>query len=330
MPLLWNDGLTHTMQQCHAVSLEAPAATIWAFDDARLIGPCIPPVLQTLPEETQNALFPGYVVRQYAQDQYVEQFARAGDMRYIDTAFSVWNYNCIIYGHFLLEVMPRLLTLRAAQRQDPALSRIPILLPDNAPAFARDWISLLLPEFQIVTKPLYETWTVQRLLIPGWGHRFVYSDLVQNELERLTEPYRQGGMIKRRIFVDRRVESYRVLSNLQELQDVAARYGFESVSPETLSIEQQIALFASAEHVIGEFSSALHNTLFSPAGCNVLAMNYITECQSRIGNFRQQRVGYLLPQGGPIGYDPTITGKRYFSIEPSAFERKLKIMLGAT
>lgn len=328
MPMLWNDGLTHTIEQYHAMKLDAPSASIWAFDDAQLIGPCIPPVLQSLSEDMKNALFPGYIIRKYADESYTGQFLQGGgERRTIDTAWTVWNYNCVIYGHFLLEAMPRLLVMRAAHRQDPSLAAIPIILPSNAPSYALKWINLLLPDFHVETKALQDVLTVRRLLIPGWGNRFVYSDIVHDELALLTAPYRQEGAARKRIFVDRRVQSYRILANAQALQDIAANYGFESISPEHLTLEQQIALFASAEHVIGEYSSALHNSLFSPAGCRVMALNYITECQSRIGNFRRQRVGYILPHEGPIRFDPTIREERYFEIDPAAFERKLNIML---
>lgn len=328
MPMLWNDGLTHAIEQNHALKLDAPPAGIWAFDDAQLIGPCIPPVLQSLSEDMKNALFPGYIIRKYADESYTGQFLQGGgEHRTIDTAWTVWNYNCVIYGHFLLEVMPRLLVMRAAHRLDPSLAAIPIILPANAPSYALKWIDLLLPDFHVETKELQDVLTVRRLLIPGWGNRFVYSDVVHDELERLTAPYRQDGAARKRIFVDRRVQSYRILANAQQLQDIAASYGFESVSPEHLTLEQQIALFASADDVIGEFSSALHNSIFSPAGCRVMAMNYITECQSRIGNFRRQRVGYILPREGPIGFDPSIKGERHFEIDAATFERKLNIML---
>ena len=61
-----------------------------------------------------------------------------------------------------------------------------------------------------------------------------------------------------------------------------------------------------------------------------MAMNYLAECQSRIGNFRRQRVGYILPENGVVSYDPSITGVRHFEIDPTVFTAKLTKMLEGT
>ena len=187
---------------------------------------------------------------------------------------------------------------------------------------------MLLPDFRIELKEADEDLVIGQLMVPNWGRGYIYSDRVQNELNNLAAPYRTEGGPTRRIFVERRVQSYRVLANADALRDIATVYGFEAVSPEKLTLQEQIALFADARHIVGEFSSALHNALFSPMGCRVMAMNYNTECQSRIGNFRQHSVGYILPAEGAISYDPNIPGERHFIIDPMLFEKKLKIMLG--
>ncbi|EQB17313.1 glycosyltransferase family 61 protein [Sphingobium lactosutens] len=331
VPMLWNDGLTPLIQQNHAYAVETPPATIWAFENVELIGPCIPLILDDLDHEFKIGLFPGYVVRKYADPAYVGQFARAtAGTRQISSAWSIWNYNCVIYGHFLLEAMPRLLLIREAILRDPSLATVPILIPSDAPSYALRWIALLLPDVPIETIDVHDSIIVQRLLIPRWGNRYIYPDVVQNQLEQLAAPHKSEDGPKRRIFVERRVESYRVLANADQLRDIAASHGFESVSPERLPLQEQIALFADARHIVGEFSSAMHNALFSPAGCRVMAMNYLAECQSRIGNFRRQRVGYILPENGVVSYDPSITGVRHFEIDPAVFTAKLAKMLEGT
>ena len=152
VPMLWNDGLTPLIQQNHAYAVETPPATIWAFENVELVGPCIPLILDDLDHEFKIGLFPGYVVRKYADPAYVGQFARAtAGTRQIASAWSIWNYNCVIYGHFLLEAMPRLLLIRAAIRRDPSLATIPILIPSDAPSYALRWIALLLPDVPIET-----------------------------------------------------------------------------------------------------------------------------------------------------------------------------------
>ena len=48
--------------------------------------------------------------------------------------------------------------------------------------------------------------------------------------------------------------------------------GFESVNPGTMSIKEQMQLFAESEFVIGVHGAALTNFLFVPPGCRVVEL----------------------------------------------------------
>jgi Glycosyltransferase 61 len=76
----------------------------------------------------------------------------------------------------------------------------------------------------------------------------------------------------RRLFVSRSLVKQRHMSNEAELLPVLARHGFETVHPQTLSLSEQIELFANAEVVVGSWGSGLTNLIFSPPGTIVLEL----------------------------------------------------------
>lgn len=59
--------------------------------------------------------------------------------------------------------------------------------------------------------------------------------------------------------------------NQSELVNIASRYGFEAVSPETLSLEEQAETFASASHVIGPSGAAWVGMIFNESGIRGLS-----------------------------------------------------------
>lgn len=75
-----------------------------------------------------------------------------------------------------------------------------------------------------------------------------------------------------RIFVSRKNASSRRKFNENECIMFLKQYGFEVVYPETLTIEEQIAVFNSAETIVAGSGAALTNLIFCPKGCNILIL----------------------------------------------------------
>jgi hypothetical protein len=70
----------------------------------------------------------------------------------------------------------------------------------------------------------------------------------------------------RRLYVSRALIERRLTTNEAELVAMLEHHGFQTVHPQTLSVSDQIKLFAGAEAVIGSWGSGLTNLLFSPPG----------------------------------------------------------------
>jgi hypothetical protein len=77
---------------------------------------------------------------------------------------------------------------------------------------------------------------------------------------------------RRRIYCSRAEMRRRHITNEAEVIDVLTRHGFESLSPETLPIAEQIETFAGAEVVFALHGSALTNIAFSRPGTLVVEL----------------------------------------------------------
>lgn len=75
-----------------------------------------------------------------------------------------------------------------------------------------------------------------------------------------------------RIFVSRAKVGRRRLTNEPEIESIFVRLGFAVVHPETLSIEEQIGVFANAQMVAGLVGTAMHNAIFSKPRTPVLIL----------------------------------------------------------
>src|SRR3984957_10856420 len=74
------------------------------------------------------------------------------------------------------------------------------------------------------------------------------------------------GPPRRRILVTRRNADYHHIINEPEVEALLQDFGFEVHSPEQYSLKEQVALFASAQVVVGAHGSRHTNILFSPPG----------------------------------------------------------------
>jgi capsular polysaccharide biosynthesis protein len=73
----------------------------------------------------------------------------------------------------------------------------------------------------------------------------------------------------RRIYLSRRGAATRRLANEDELLPLLEQHGFVAVHAETLSATEQLALFQSAEVILGVEGAALVNLLIAPAHAKV-------------------------------------------------------------
>lgn len=79
----------------------------------------------------------------------------------------------------------------------------------------------------------------------------------------------------RKLYILRPPESVgnqRFISNIEDVERLILANGFEPIDPAKLSIAEQIAVFRDARCIISPVGAALANTIFTPAGCKVIAL----------------------------------------------------------
>jgi capsular polysaccharide biosynthesis protein len=182
-----------------------------------------------------------------------------------------------MYGHWLIDFMPRLINLIATGRE---ISQCRYLLPGDLPDFARAWLTLLgIPPENISYYDLRaHVYHVETALIPvGLRVAARVNPLMSSALAWVRNVVLPADMPEppgRSLFVSRRKwgNTSRTLMNEDEIIDIALRYGFSVVYPEELSLVEQVQVFASAKVILGDYGSALHNAIFAPRDVTVIAL----------------------------------------------------------
>lgn len=231
-----------------------------------------------------------------------------------------------VYGHWILDILPMAWIFFEAVKLGAARPPFRFLIGADTPGWAR---AILAELFDIDDKRLLpfgssEVLLVDDLLVPSLLRvsplispsmegfvRFVFDRL------RITAADAEG--LPRRFAIDRsharlaESDTLRTLLNPQEVFGALRDAGLTALAPETLPWRRQLALFSEAELVAGEFGSALHNTLFSPATTVglVLVNSHSNWTQSAIAGLRGQRLVYAAPaEERPLGRAKQI-GYRY-------------------
>lgn len=266
-----------------------------------------------------EAMLPAYVLRSLdlpTGGSPAFHATAALPVRAIDEPCVAWSGHGVdIYGHFLVEGLPRLLVaLRTLQHSGITPK---FLIPSAAPGWLRKILrdTLGIADGNLVEHdPTRERVLLRQAILPTYVmaseglHPFA-ATLFDDLVDRLD--LRATGADFERIFVSRFLFSSqsfpRQCDNEADLLRIAAReFGFTPIFPETLSWKTQIALYSNAKIIAGPFGSALHNSIFAAAGATRLgAIGYLNLTQSAIGALRRHRMAYLrAPDRGTYSVDP--------------------------
>jgi hypothetical protein len=172
------------------------------------------------------------------------------------------------YFHWLFDVLPRLHHLLEHLPDD-----IRFIAPAAMRPYQRDSLAAVgISDHQLVLHPASEMWELETLYfsppMPAGCRspeaiRWVRRALLE---QQAVIPQASG----RRLYVSRRFAATRRVKNEAEVEALLHDYGFITVLAETLSFNDQIALFAVAEIVIGAHGAGLANLMFAPEGTKVV------------------------------------------------------------
>lgn len=174
----------------------------------------------------------------------------------------------LIYGHILLEVLPRLLLLEQCPPDTLVVTSLKMEPPYPAMFAAMGVhparvVTLRTPAFCRTTYLADNFVDLRNFVAPQAWDAFA-------RLARLGE--RSTVPVPERLYLSRRGIGRRELTNEAEVEALFTRRGFTVVHPETLGIEDQVRLFAHARIVAGPGGSALHNIVFSRPDTRMLVL----------------------------------------------------------
>jgi capsular polysaccharide biosynthesis protein len=235
-----------------------------------------------------------------------------------------------IYGHWLADILPRLILL---ERAGHALDRLIFLVPADTKDFALRLLALIgidAARLHFLTGPVRP----RRLLMPTFPHngrQFIALAgdgfrLLQSRIAARSGRLGDAGTPDK-ILVSRHGHGSRPLQNRAEFEALAQEYGFVAVAPQNLPLLDQVQLFAGARAIIGEYGSGLHNAIFAPPGTVVAAVRgtlpHPAFLQSGIGDALQQPTGYIFGTCGEHVNHPD------FRVEPDAVRDCLRSVFPA-
>ena len=215
------------------------------------------------------------------------------DIEIIEPVLIVFGPGYPIYGHWLLDYLPRIVIAQRVLGEH--FSSFVIPLPEDVP----EWLFSLLRFFCGVERSqirLYNRST-DRLLcrkacLPDFGHDGNYA--LHPFVTDFYSSFKPDSInaLKRRICVSRlQVENdtrskWRVFESRDLFEKMAVARGYEIVYPENLDFKEQIAVFSEADIIVGEFGSAVHNAIFSGSDVRIGCFPLNNSIQTQIGNAR--------------------------------------------
>ena len=277
-----------------------------------------------------ESIMPVYVRRIVHEDDGAmpARLATLPPRREARPAFVFHGWGVRVYGHLLIEMLPKLLL---AARFSPLLSgALPVLdrqMPDWFIAILHDQLGID-PEQAIWFDSAHEQLDLDRaIILPLLGRRGGYhpltGSLIDDFIARTTRP---PAAPVPRIFVARGDFAnpdapQRRYVNESEIAAIARdEFGFAVLRPETLPFAEQVGLFAGARAIVGPMGSGLHNAIFAGPDCVTGVIRCHALDQSAIAALRGQRIG-LLSEGIHE------TAPQAYRVEPDRFRRFLAALL---
>ncbi|WP_377476924.1 MAG: tetratricopeptide repeat protein [Microcoleus anatoxicus] len=178
-----------------------------------------------------------------------------------------------VYFHWMVDVLPRIELLRRSGRD---LAEIDWFLVNSCQhQFQRDSLRILgIPEEKVLESDRQPHIQATELIVPsfagylGWPSAWAIDFLRGEFLKGIIPSYNYP----KRIYISRSKARYRRVLNEADVVEVLAEFGFVSILPESMSLEEQIAYFYHAEVIVAAHGSGLTNTLFCQGGTKVIEL----------------------------------------------------------
>lgn len=189
------------------------------------------------------------------------------------------------YYHWLVECLPRFWVID----QYPELKKLPLIVDNELLAQQIEALNLLNTDnHPIIYLKRSVSYKVKQLYIPSplsllndnytapvdYAKDTLISPIAvnyirENVLKNLGLPANNGH---RKLFISRKLATYRHIINANEVEHFMIEQGFEIVYAEHLSFENQVTLFSQAKIIVGQEGAGMSNLIFAPKDCKVMIL----------------------------------------------------------
>ncbi len=239
------------------------------------------------------------------------------------------------FGSWLTEILPRLAVLEAAGMP---LAKLVFAVPADTPDYGLELLHLCgVPKSRMIIYGEDEVLQPDELLVPTLLHNGVrYAPLMAEAVALIRRGVQKAGhslvsdSAPSRIYLAHASASRRP-TNREALQAIAEAAGFTFVQPETMSLPEQMTMFASAREIAGEYGSAFHTAMFSPPGTIVCGLrgSHLSPglLQTALGDVLDQPTGYVFGQSATAkpSSDYTIDEKHFADCLRTVFCREANL-----
>ncbi|HRO41265.1 MAG TPA: glycosyltransferase family 61 protein [Flavipsychrobacter sp.] len=212
------------------------------------------------------------------------------------------------YFHWLTDALPKLNLAVASGHKIESFDHF--VVSSRKHSFQKTTLRLLgIPENKIVAldehpylkceSVLITTATCMSGNVSSWILDFLRKSFVPANVENKTSSD---------IFIGRKNAVRRRLLNETELSQLLATHGFTTVYPESMSFEEQVALFANARRIVAAHGAGLTNIAFCSPGTHILELfppSYINQGFWTMASLNKLDYTYLIGEGPevPGNYD---------------------------
>lgn len=206
------------------------------------------------------------------------------------------NWGISTWGHFLIFMLPRLMV---AEQLGAKLKDMKVLMSNHTPQWQFDALEQL---FGISRQQVefFDPWKerivienaiVPQMLLTSAGFHpqasGIFSALRKRALALPMDGFRRDEkflLIDRTPYVKQSVSQNRRARNFDQLAASLRKIcaGVFVADPSGFSLARQATLFAGARIIVGEYGSALHNSIFGKPSQIVVSIGELNELQSRI------------------------------------------------
>ena len=272
-------------------SLTYPEIDLWCFDNASVIGrnDFVIKEDKVFWNKIRNYNFAKNLpvdknLINYTQDSVTLKEVK--ELKSFDVAFSLLGVHATVWSHSLSEYFTKISVLSKVLEQEKGI--IKVLVPVYKDKQLKQVMYNALSKYDRVEivpvedgervhanklyylpRPTTFTDHETYVAIGDDVQPQIVSDIIKRDLVEPSVKNAKDDSYPKKLFLIRRA-THRVLTNNEEIEDFFVSLGYFLLDPSKVTLEEKIKYFYNADEIVGPFSSAFSNLIFSKQGTKVL------------------------------------------------------------